>query len=77
MRVPDDLDPVRYQPGDYGRYSQTWFCCTPNGHLGNLSGHTVTEHEDGTITVAPSILVKDRTGELWHGYLVAGEWKPC
>ncbi|HWT46592.1 MAG TPA: hypothetical protein VN085_11530 [Vicinamibacterales bacterium] len=34
----------------------------------------VVEHEDGTITVSPSILVSDNTGELYHGFLVMGEW---
>ena len=49
---------------------------TPNGHYGDLSRHDVTENEDGTITVSPSILVSDHTGELYHGWLVNGEWSP-
>lgn len=52
-----------------------WYCKTPNGHLGNLRAHDVEEHEDGTITVSPSILVSDHTGELWHGYLERGMWR--
>lgn len=70
--------------GEYGRDPRTgvWFCCTPGGHLGNLGGHTITEHEDGTITVSPSILISvtDRHGkkqELWHGYLERGAWRTC
>lgn len=55
---------------------QTWMVRTPNGHLGNLGAHDVTENADGTITVSPSILVSDNTGELYHGHLVAGEWSP-
>jgi hypothetical protein len=55
---------------------QTWMVRTPNGHLGNLGNHDVTENEDGTITVSPSILVSDHTGELYHGYLTNGEWSP-
>ena len=55
---------------------RTWMVRTPNGHLGNLGTHDVTENEDGTITVSPSILVSDNTGELYHGFLVAGEWSP-
>jgi hypothetical protein len=55
---------------------QTWMVRTPNGHLGNLGAHDVIEHEDGTITVSPSILVSDHTGELYHGFLVNGEWSP-
>lgn len=46
----------------------TWMAKTPNGHLGNLAAHDVEEHEDGTITVSPSILVSDHTGELYHGF---------
>lgn len=52
---------------------------------GMLSIHTVREHEDGTITVAPgdgssnSILVKRREdlGETWHGYIDHGVWREC
>lgn len=55
----------------------TWMVRTPNGHLGDLAAHDVVEHEDGTITVSPSILVSDGTGELWHGYLERGEWREC
>jgi hypothetical protein len=69
-------------PGEYAQEptSGTWYGCTPNGHHANLAAHTVTEHEDGTITVAPSILVTvDRTGdtprELWHGFLERGVWR--
>jgi hypothetical protein len=33
------------------------------------------ENADGTITVSPSILVSDHSGELYHGFLVDGEWR--
>jgi hypothetical protein len=60
----------------------TWYCCTPNGHMGNLAGHTITENENDTITVSPSILVqftnsKGKKQELWHGYLENGIWRSC
>lgn len=59
-------------PGDYGLY----YIVTPNGLLGNISKHKVSVHEDGTITVSPSILV--RMGEQsWHGYLERGVWREC
>jgi len=49
---------------------------TPNGHLGDLGNHDVTEHEDGTITVSPSILVSNpQEGELYHGFLEHGVWR--
>ncbi len=65
--------------GSYGTVEHdgkpVWYVKTPNGHLGNVSNHEVTEHEDGTITVSPSILVSDHTGELWHGFLEHGIWR--
>ena len=70
-------------PGDYWKTVNGWMCCTPNGHFGNLSRHQVTEHEDGTITVSPSILVsttspnKGNSVELWHGFLERGVWRSC
>lgn len=48
------------------------------GVTGNLAAHTVTEHEDGTITVSPSILVSGQDGERRferHGYLERGIWR--
>lgn len=64
------------QPGDYGKHPDGyWYAKTPNGHSANLMAHAVTEHEDGTITVSPSIKVSDHTGELWHGFLERGVWR--
>lgn len=65
--------------GAYGTANgKDWFCTTPNGMLGNLSGHQVTEHEDGTITVSPSILTQSQhQGKTWHGYLEKGVWREC
>lgn len=60
-----------------------WMCCSPNGHAGTLSAHTVVEHEDGTITVSPSILIRTSQDggqtmiDLWHGYLEHGVWRSC
>lgn len=73
---PDGLLP---KPGEYGLNARgEWYGMTPNGHLANLSAHTVAEHPDGTITVHPSILVSSPSGgELWHGYLLNGVWEPC
>lgn len=77
---------VHMPPGGYGRVQQKdgswkWYCRTPTGDQGNLGAHEVTEHENGTITVSPSILVTTtRAGaevELWHGYLLAGVWSEC
>lgn len=69
-------------PGEYSKCTDTrpygkvfWNCTTPNGLYGCLANHNVTEHEDGTITVSPSILVGGEGG--WHGYLERGVWREC
>lgn len=66
-------------PGDYCRTSleDRWIMMAPNGDLGCLSPkvHKITEHEDGTITVSPSI--QFHTGKKWHGFLEQGIWREC
>jgi len=58
--------------GDYGKDAEgLWWVRPPRCHSGVLDGHTVTEHEDGTVTVSPSI---HSPGE-WHGYLEHGVWR--
>ena len=55
-----------------------WWLYLPAGGVGNLSRHSVTEHEDGTITVSPSILVTNVRGDKRrHGFLKRGVWEPC
>ena len=49
-----------------------WWFRHPSTHGGMLLDHKVLEHEDGTITVAPSIVM----GSV-HGFLVAGHWRDC
>lgn len=65
-------------PGGYGwcEKLQRWFCRVPDERFftGSLRSHQVTEHEDGTITVNPSILCGDGEGNSWHGWLIKGEW---
>lgn len=65
------------QPGDYFTYKGQWYASTPTGLRCNLSGHQVTEHEDGTITVSPSILVNRGQENEWHGFLERGVWRSC
>jgi hypothetical protein len=68
-------------PGDYGYWIEGghWVAITPNGHAANLGSHEVQEHDDGTITVSPSIAVRtSRDGkpvEVFHGFLEAGVWR--
>jgi hypothetical protein len=88
-RVADnELRDNPFRPGAYGRvdvggeqHRWQWWCVTPNGHLGNLDAHDVTEHDDGTITASPSLLIEERRDgidhELWHGWLERGEWRKC
>ena len=77
---PNDEMP---QPGDYGKLSDgSWYGSPPaaidtDGFplLANLSKHNVTEHDDGTITVSPSILITSWNGKSWHGFLERGVWR--
>lgn len=80
----------RMEPGDYGRGPDgDWWLCAPTGQRGRLSEwHSAEEHEDGTITVAPSLAYKTTPGSLgqpdptltfdvisgWHGWLRRGMW---
>lgn len=81
MRRHENLEPHRLRPGEYCCWNSIWYCCTPNGHLGSLRKHAVTEHEDGTISVHPSIKVSfRRTGAdadavAYHGWLERGIWR--
>lgn len=58
-----------------------WGCMDPLGGLGTLVLHTVREHDDGMITVAPndgssnSILIDRGNGQVWHGYIDHGVWR--
>jgi len=71
------------QPGDYWFDPQHgWYaaCPTPSDNDGMISclawfrTHKVTEHEDGTITVSPSIVCTG-VGQTYHGWLEHGEWR--
>jgi hypothetical protein len=67
------------EPGNYGKGADgVWHCRPPWKHAGgNLANHAVTEHEDGTITVAPSILITIPGMGTWHGFLERGVWREC
>lgn len=89
-RLADDASIGDMKPGDYilrdGR-RMVWLCL-PNGVQANLqvSDTTATdartwglvEHEDGSLSLSPSILLHpsppiDHAG--WHGYLERGVWR--
>lgn len=64
----------------YKKAGLVWMFYHPDCGLGSLEDHNVTEHEDGTITVIPSILIttKHKGKKVTvHGYLTKGVWKPC
>jgi hypothetical protein len=57
-----------------------WWIYIPGCGAGVLSKHIVEEHEDGTITVTPSILMtghNEGTQTQRHGYLTRGQWMEC
>jgi hypothetical protein len=76
-----DVQLHKMEPGDYGfavygpEDEGVWMCRAPNGYGGNLANHTISEHEDGTITVSPSILIQRPPEGEWHGYLERGVWR--
>lgn len=76
-RYPSGKDTAGAFPGDYwfDDRDNKWKCLTPNGLWGNLGGHEVVEHDDGTISVTPSILVTHHSDGEWHGYLECGVWR--
>lgn len=79
-----DSEWTTIEKGDFGKETHDsgwyWYCRVPSTNLTNsgicdLSKHEVTEHEDGTITVSPSILTWDGNGNQWHGFLERGIYR--
>lgn len=64
-------------PGEYSKLPDgTWYAAAPRPDFhANLGKHDVVEHDDGTITVSPSILITRHDGTTWHGYLERGTWR--
>jgi hypothetical protein len=56
-----------------------WHLIAPDGRIGAAgrttiqkpAAHTWVEHEDGTVTFSPSLVMPSG----WHGYLEAGVWR--
>jgi hypothetical protein len=81
-RLPDSHRVVAgFAHGDYQKVTHAdgtehWWACPPRGAVGVLDDHQVSENEDGTITVSPSILMpSDNPAGEWHGYLERGIWR--
>jgi len=69
-------NPGEYMKGEDGR----WEFCLPTGIHGaiNSKAWKIAEHDDGTITVSPSILTTCHNHEYdWHGFLERGIWREC
>lgn len=66
------------EPGEFGRWGSDWYARTPTGLSADLRQHMVVEHDDGTITVRPSIEVRGYAPETgatyFHGFLTKGVW---
>jgi len=71
---PDEEGKMRFDEGDYGQDSDgIWWVRAPGTRIaGPLLDHDIQEHEDGTISVSPSIWVQPDPG--FHGYLKGGAW---
>lgn len=80
-RRPDGTELHDLKPGEYAQSGGglLWLCL-PNGLHGavNRENWTITEEDDGTITVSPSILTNGAAEfgvGSWHGYLEHGVWR--
>jgi hypothetical protein len=84
----EGIEPGDYWIGENGKWEAA--CPVPRDEQGflliaALCAHHVVEHDDGTITVSPSILVGgDYSGvatrewvdkHTWHGFLEHGVWR--
>lgn len=76
-RIYPENEKLRLVPGGYGRDAGGhWWCMPPGTDLiGRLDAHEITEHDDGTITVSPSILIEGWKAPAWHGWLERGVWR--
>ncbi len=56
-----------------------WWFKHPGTSGAMITKHNVVEHEDGTITVSPSILTTKHwtSGGSVHGFLERGIWRDC
>ena len=90
-RVADYLSRDKTSPS-YWKQDGIWYLHLPDhredsdfdGLTANLARHQIVEHDDGTISVTPSILVSQElfkgaqyTKIESHGYLTRGVWTEC
>jgi hypothetical protein len=77
LRVKDfsELDDTKLC---YFKDAGIWYLYLPGCGLANLERHKIEEHEDGTISVTPSILLTGHESGKpvqKHGYFTRGVWK--
>jgi hypothetical protein len=74
----EELGDLDARPGDYGLVTEQgwWYVVPPRPgfHRAFITKHEVVAHEDGTITVTPSISTVYGNGRRWHGFLRSGVW---
>lgn len=72
--LPEDLDDSKVC---YWQSPGGWWIYLPGGGIGRLWAHSVAWHDDGTITVAPSIAMRGTNDGGWkrHGFLERGIWR--
>lgn len=64
----------------YWKVGEDWLIYLPHCGIGSLVNHTVQVHQEGTITVSPSILMNghdEAVATQRHGHLVWGRWQEC
>jgi|HubBroStandDraft_6_1064221.scaffolds.fasta_scaffold678389_2 hypothetical protein len=85
-RLPDGPMADHFEPGDYqlSEGATNLYVALPRSPPGRPAfamlplgpgGWSVTEEEDGTLTVSPSIHDTDEGG--YHGWLERGVWREC
>jgi hypothetical protein len=52
-----------------------WYIYLPGCGITRLTNHQIEEHEDGTISVTPSIVMRCHINQQRHGDLTHGEWR--
>ena len=57
------------QPGQYGELDGAWWVHAPHGGVTVVASERVTEHADGTISVAGLLELPN-----WRGFLSEGVW---
>jgi hypothetical protein len=79
-RDPNSLNAFDDSRMCYWKGELGWELYIPRCGAGLLKNHTVAEHDNGTITVTPSIKMWGHNqGKkiMRHGYLIRGAWNPC